>query len=228
MHLRAFISLALVFLLSATTLLAQQPDRDGIEFFETKIRPVLVENCFKCHTGKRPKADLLLDTRASMLTGTDNGPAIVPGAPEKSLLMKAIGYGDAKLRMPPVGKLPEAVIADFALWIQRGAPWPDDAKNPAIVKKKEFDLKERAKHWSLQPLTRPGVPKVKNAAWPTSPIDYFILSKLEEKALGPARAADLRTRIRRVTFDLIGLRPTPAEIDAFLKDDAPDAFAKVV
>src|SRR5207253_649056 len=137
------------------------------------------------------------------------------GSPQKSMLMKAIGYGDANLRMPPAGKLPETVIADFAEWIQRGAPWPDDAKGPVIVKTKEFNLQERAKHWSLQPLKQPAIPKVKKASWPSSPIDFFILSKLEESGLSPAPAADKRRLLRRVTFDLTGLPPTLAEIDAF-------------
>jgi hypothetical protein len=214
-----------VFALAAS---ASAQDRDGVEFFEAKIRPVLVDNCFKCHTGQKPKADLLLDTRGGMLKGTDNGPVIVPGEPAKGLLMKAIRYQDANLRMPPRGKLTDAMIADFAEWIRRGAPWPDDAKKPAIAKKSEFDLHERARHWSLQPLTHPAPPRVKNADWPTSPIDYFILSKLEEKRLTPAAPADRRTLIRRVTFDLIGLPPTKAEIDAFLADNSPDAFARVV
>jgi hypothetical protein len=222
------LTLALVLLAPQMPVLAQEPDRDGHEFFETRIRPVLVENCFKCHTGKKPKADLVLDGRAAMLTGSGNGPVIVPGSPEKSLLMKAIGYEDANLRMPPLGKLPDTVIADLAAWIKRGAPWPEEPKDTKFAGKKEFDLRERAKHWSLQPLAHPALPRVKNAAWASSPIDYFILSKLEEANLNPAPPADSRTLIRRVTFDLIGLPPTPGEIDACLSDDSPEAFAKVV
>jgi hypothetical protein len=223
---RYWLLLALLFGTAPVRAFAQ--NRDGLEFFESKIRPVLVERCFKCHTGKKPKADLLLDSRSSMLKGTDNGPAVVPGAADKSLLIKAIRYEDANLRMPPAGKLPETVIADFAEWIRRGAPWPDDAKNPANAGPKDFDLKARAGHWSLQPLAHPALPKVKETAWPTSPIDYFILSGLEAKGLSPAPTADRRTLIRRVTFDLTGLPPTTAEIDVFLKDETPDAFAKVV
>jgi hypothetical protein len=201
---------------------------EGTDFFEAKVRPVLVENCYKCHAGKKVMAGLSLDARASILQGGDNGPAIVPGAPEKSLLLKAVGYGDPDLRMPPKGKLPEAVIADLAEWVRKGAPWPDDAANQKAAKVGDFNLKERARHWSLQPLTHPAVPKVKDAAWPASPVDFFILAKLEEKGLAPAPPADRRTLIRRVTFDLIGLPPTPAEIETFLKDDSPQAFATVV
>jgi Protein of unknown function (DUF1553)/Protein of unknown function (DUF1549)/Planctomycete cytochrome C len=203
-------------------------DRDGLEFFESKIRPVLVEHCFKCHTGAKAKADLRLDTRAAMLKGSDNGPAIIPGVPGQGLLMKAIRYGDSDVRMPPRGKLPEPIIADFAEWIRRGAPWPEEKKNPQIAKANDFDLAARARHWSLQPLAAPALPSVKQAAWPTAPIDYFILSKLEERGLAPAPPADRRTLIRRVTFDLIGLPPTKAEIDAFLGDESPEAFVKVV
>jgi hypothetical protein len=228
MHLRLWLCLPVVLLAGSTRALSQGPDRDGIAFFESKIRPVLVNNCFKCHTGKKAKADLRLDSRAAMLQGTDNGPSVVPGAPDKSRLMKAIGYQDALLRMPPGGKIPDAVIADFAEWIKRGAPWPNEAKSSAVAKTKDFDLRERAKFWSLQPLKNPAIPTVKNAAWPTSPIDYFILSKLEANALVPAPPADRRTLIRRATYDLTGLPPTRSEIDAFLKDDAGGAFARVV
>jgi hypothetical protein len=219
---------AALLLFALTARAAAQPaDPDAIALFESKIRPVLIEHCFKCHTGKKAKADLHLDSRAAMLQGTDNGPAITPGAPDKSQLMKAIRYEDADLRMPPRGKLPDAVIADFAEWIRRGAPWPPEAKT-TTAKLGDFDLHARARHWSLQPLTHPALPPVKDAAWPTSPIDFFILSRLEAKGLRPAPPADRRTLIRRLTFDLIGLPPTKAEIDAFLADTTSDAYAKVV
>jgi hypothetical protein len=223
---RCWILLLVLLGVAPTGVLAQ--DRDGLEFFEAKIRPVLVENCFKCHTGKKPKADLLLDSRVAALKGTDNGPAIIPGDPARSLLMKAIRYEDADLRMPPKGRLADAVIADFAEWIRRGAPWPDDAKTSPAGKIADFDLKKRAGHWSLQPLSRPALPKVTDAAWPTSPIDFFILDKLEANHLTQAPPTDRRTLIRRVTYDLTGLPPTPAEIAAFLKDDSAGAFATVV
>src|SRR6516162_70707 len=208
--------------------LARAQDQGGADLFETKIRPVLVNNCFKCHSGKKVKADLWLDSRAAMLKGTDNGPAIVPGHPDKGLLIKAIRYENKDVRMPPAGKLPDAVIADFTEWIKRGAPWPDESKGTAAVKPKEFDLKERAKHWSLQPLTHPAPPRFKDAAWPITDIDGFIYHGLVASGVSPAAGADRRTLIRRVTFDLTGLPPTKAEIDAFLADPAPDAFAKVV
>ncbi len=168
-----------------------------------------------------------MDNRAGAFKGGESGAAFMPGQPEKSLLLKAIRYVDPELRMPPRGKLADAHVADFARWIEMGAPWPEDKGLKTLVKK-DFDLKERSKHWSLQPLTSPPPPQVKDAGWIRSPIDKFILAKLEEKGIPPAPAADKRAQLRRVTFDLTGLPPTPSEIDAFLKDDSADAFAKVV
>ncbi len=230
MRLRSW-GLVLVGCLFAANAQSQSP-REDVAFFESKIRPVLAEHCFKCHSEKKMKGELRLDSRSALLKGGETGPAITPGDPAKSLLMKAVGYGDPDLRMPPRGRLPDAVIDDLAAWIQRGAAWPDDAVAKKAASLKEFDLKERSKFWSLQPLATRAVPKVKNPAWVRSPIDAFVLAKLEEKGLAPATSADPRALLRRVTFDLIGLPPTPQEIDMFLKDcDATDrqaAFEKVV
>jgi cytochrome c553 len=213
---------------------ADEPASAGLEFFERKIRPLLVENCFKCHTGPKLKANLALDNRAAVLKGGDTGPALVPGEPGKSLIMKAIGYQDPELRMPPRGKLSDQQIADVAAWITMGARWPADATAKSLVKK-DFNLGERSGHWSLRPfawLLRPHEIRppiiVKNRAWIESWLDTLILEKLEQNALPPAPRADRRTLIRRVTFDLIGLPPTLQEIDAFVNDQSPAAFAKVV
>jgi hypothetical protein len=207
---------------------AVDPSPEGVEFFEKKIRPLLVKHCHQCHSGaqKKKRGDLLLDSRANMLKGGESGTVIVPGSPEKSLLIKAVKFDDPDLKMPKNGKLTEGQIADLVAWVQMGAPWPEDASKTIVQKK--FDLKERAKHWSLQPIKQPALPKVASPGWCRSPIDYFVLARLEAEGLKPAAAADKRTFIRRVTFDLTGLPPTPAEIDAFLKDESPDAFAKVV
>ncbi len=206
---------------------ADEPARAGVEFFEKKIRPLLSDNCFKCHTGPKLKGNLALDNRAAVLKGGDSGPALVSGEPGKSLIIKAIGYQDPELRMPPRGKLSDQQVADVAAWITMGAPWPTDTAAKSLVKK-DFNLQERRGHWSLRPLeTRPPI-IVKNRAWIESWLDTLILEKLEQKALAPAPRADRRTLIRRVTFDLIGLPPTPQEIDAFVNDQASDAFAKVV
>jgi hypothetical protein len=205
---------------------AAEPDPRGIAFFEAKIRPVLVQECYSCHaaTAKKVKANLLLDTRAATLKGGDTGPALVPGKPKESLLLKALRHeGDTK--MPPKGKLADAVIADFTKWIEMGVPDPRDGQSVAVTK---VDWNQARKFWLFQPVRKPASPQVKDAAWTHNDIDRFILAKLEAQQLHPAAQADRRTLIRRVSFDLIGLPPTPEEIDAFLKDDSPDAFAKVV
>lgn len=202
---------------------------EGNEFFEKKIRPLLVEHCFKCHSGDKKKGNFQLDQRERLLSGGDNGPAIIPGEPEKSLLIKAIRYKEDGLRMPPKSKLPDEAIADLTTWVKTGAPWPAGAVVPTnTTVQNGFDLKSRLKHWSFQPLKKTSKPDVQDKRWPASPIDYFILAKLEQNGLRPARAADKRTLIRRVTFDLIGLPPTIAEIDAFLADTSSTAFATVV
>jgi hypothetical protein len=200
------------------------------EFFEKKVRPILVANCFKCHSEQmKVKGGLRLDSRAGLLKGGDNGPAIVAGSPEKSRLIEAISYKNADLTMPPRGKLPEAVLADLAAWIKMGAPWPNAAVEIGSKGKDGLDLaKRKREHWCWQPVRPPVLPVVKDAGWTRGPIDRFILSKLEEKGLRPAPAADRRTWLRRVSFDLVGLPPAPEAIDAFLKDDAPDACDKVV
>jgi hypothetical protein len=195
------------------------------QFFENKVRPVLANNCYKCHSqqSEKVKAGLLLDTRDGLLKGGESGPAIVPGDPEKSLLIKAVRYVDPDLQMPPKGqKLSDDQIAALETWIKMGAPDP----RVTTVQK---DWKDSGKtHWAWQRLKKPEVPEVRDSSWPKTPVDNFILAKLEEKDLKPNPSADKRTLIRRATFDLIGLPPTPEEVDDFLKDESPDAFAKVV
>jgi hypothetical protein len=215
--------------LNRPPLAGADPTPEAIEFFETKVRPVLAENCYRCHGRKEPKGKLTLDSRAGLLKGGQNGPAIVPGDPEKSLLVKAIRYKNPELRMPPRSKLPSEHIDTLTTWIKMGAPWPNSPGDKTPDNKdKEFDLKQRSKHWSFQPIKMPPPPAVKRKDWVQSPLDAFILAKLEAAGLSPAAAADKRTLLRRVTFDLIGLPPTPAEIDAFLANKSPQAFAKVV
>jgi cytochrome c553 len=219
---------ALLVLAAASPFLqAAETTPEGVEFFEKKVRPVLVEHCFKCH-GDKKKGRLRLDSRAGMLKGGDSGPALTPGQPDQSLFVKAVRYTDPVLRMPPKSKLPDAHIADLAAWVKMGAPWPEGGAASGAARVETFDLKERSKHWSLQPVKPYAPPAVRRRDWPTSPVDWFVLAALEAKGLAPAQPADKRTLLRRVTYDLIGLPPTPAEIDAFLADASPDAFAKVV
>lgn len=200
-------------------------------FFETKIRPVLFENCLKCHGEKKQAAELRLDSRAWMLKGNDSGPAIVPGDPDKSLLIKAIRYTDEPLQMPPSKKLPAPQIADLEAWVKMGAPWPSakGEETAAAPTKGEWAITpEQKKFWAYVPVRKVAPPLVKNKAWVKSPIDNFVLAKLESKGLAPAPPADRRTLIRRAYFDLVGLPPSPEEVIAFVGDKAPDAYAKLI
>ncbi len=193
--------------------LQQPPDAAGIEFFEKKVRPVLIDRCFSCHSAgaKKVKGGLLLDTREATLKGGETGPAIVPGHPEKSLLVKAVRYANENLQMPPKEKLSDEEIAALEEWVKRGAPDPRTAAPP---KKPAIDPRA---FWSFQaPKDRPGS------------IDDFVRAKLAEKGLKPSPPADKRTLLRRATFDLTGLPPTADETDAFLADGSPEAFAKIV
>src|SRR3954447_19113611 len=188
-------------------------DAAKLQFFEAKVRPLLVENCYACHSAnaKKLKANLLLDTPAGILKGGDSGPVIVPGEPDKSRLIDAIRYQNVDLQMPPKKKLADPQIADLTTWVRMGAPLPQHGADAAAVTGAiGFDLhKRRASHWSWQPVRPVPPPAVKHPAWPQSDIDRFILAKLEDKSLTPAPPADRRTLVRRVFFDLTGLPPTP-------------------
>jgi cytochrome c553 len=233
MLIRRFLALAAVFglCLLAPALGAgqqKQPSATQIEFFEKSVRPVLATHCFECHGPEKHKGSLRLDSRAMMMEGGDTGPAIVPSNPKASLLITAIHYKDTP-KMPPKGKISDAEIAILTEWIQQGAPWAESttAIRPSAGKTFKITADDRA-FWSFQPLSQPAVPRVKSAQWTKNAIDHFILAELEAHNLYPAKPADKRTLIRRATFDLIGLPPTPEETDAFLSDDSPDAFAKVI
>jgi mono/diheme cytochrome c family protein len=206
----------------------KKPTSAAVQFFETKVRPVLVANCFECHADKKQRGDLRLDSLAAMLEGGEQGPAIVPGHPEKSLLVKAINQ-DGKVKMPPKNKkLTRDEIDALTQWIAMGAPWPaGDKATP--TRKGEFQIsdKDRA-HWAYQPVKRPALPAVKNQAWVRNPIDAFILARLEAKGLAPAPPASKQEIARRLYYDLTGLPPTPRDIEAFVNDAAPDAYEKLV
>jgi hypothetical protein len=207
------------------SLCAAEPTREQLDFFENKIRPVLSQNCYKCHSvnSEKVKGGLLLDSREATLRGGDNGPAVVPSHPDKSLLIQAVRYTDADLQMPPKKQLSAEQIADLEKWVQMGAPDP----RTATTAQKEW--KDSSKDWwAWQPLTKPTVPAPKDENWAQTPVDNFILAKLDAKGLTPNPIADKRTLIRRATFDLIGLPPTPEEVEAFINDKSPEAFAKVV
>src|SRR5262245_54587819 len=201
--------------------------QDGVEFFEKKIRPVLVEHCDSWHSAKKHKGELALDSKAGIDKGGESGPVLVRRKPGDSLLLKAVRYTDRELKMPPKGKLPAEVIADLEKWVAMGAPDPrtDDA---IAADKKTPWATDPAKLWAFRPPQKQPVPEVKHTAWPRGPIDRFLLAKLEEKHLTPAADADRAALLRRAYFDLIGLPPTPEQTDSFVRDPSPDAFAKVV
>lgn len=206
------------------------PDAAAVEFFEKRIRPILVEHCHKCHSelSKPLKGGLRLDNRAGLLKGGDSGAVLDTSAPDKSLLLKAIGYKDVDLQMPPKGKLPDEAIADLRAWVKMGAPWPG-LPSGALSQKNVFDLdKRKREHWAWQPIRATAPPAVRAEFWPTATADRFILAKLEANGLAPAAPADKRTWLRRVSFDLTGLPPAPPEIAAFLSDGSAAAHERVV
>jgi len=201
---------------------AKTPTAEDTRFFETSVRPLLLDQCSKCHGPVQQSGNLRVDSLAAMLKGGTRGPGLVPGHPEKSLILKAIFHQEGAPKMPPGKKLPDRQLADLTRWVKIGAPWPAATAPVANAGR------NRAQHWSFQPVAKVTPPKVKDAAWVRTPVDAFILAGLEAKGLRPNPPADKRTLIRRATFDLTGLPPTPAEVDAFINDRSPDAFAKVV
>ncbi len=213
------------FPLSAVLLAA--PAFAQFEFFETRIRPVLAAKCYSCHDAKTGTSGLRLDSKAGLERGGSRGAALIAGNPDASLLFRALSYREAELKMPPTGKLPDTVIEDFREWIRHGA---EDPRVDAVAEAPQatIDWERARRHWSFQPVKPVAPPTPRNAAWVRSPIDAFVLARLEQEGLRPAPPADPRTLVRRVTFDLTGLPPTPEEIDAFLRDRSPDAFEKVV
>ncbi len=205
------------------------PSPADLQFFENKIRPVLANRCYQCHSrdADKLKGGLMLDTQEGVAHGGNSGAVIVPGKPDDSLLIQAIRYNDPDLQMPPKGdKLTDQQVADFTEWVRRGAPDPRTltAKGSSAATYGGVGRQ----HWSFLPVKQPAVPAVQNATWCQTPVDNFILEKLEASGMQPNPAADKRTLIRRVTFDLIGLPPTESEIQAFLADNSPGAYATVV
>jgi Protein of unknown function (DUF1553)/Protein of unknown function (DUF1549)/Planctomycete cytochrome C len=212
----------------AVPMAAAGEDAKGVAFFESKIRPVLVERCHECHSAesKKPRGGLRVDSRAGIRAGGDSGPAVVPGDLDASVLYQAISRAGGVSPMPPKGELPATVVADFRRWIEMGAPDPRESSGTATAS----STRESGDWWSLRPIKRPAVPRISSApaAWARTPIDAFILAKLAEHGLEPAPEADRRSLIRRLSFDLLGLPPTPEEIARFEDDPAPDAYERLV
>ncbi|MCH8828558.1 MAG: PSD1 domain-containing protein [Planctomycetes bacterium] len=196
--------------------------RGQFEFFEKRVRPLLAANCFSCHGSGKQKSGLRLDSRARLLKGGETGRAVIAGMPEKSLLIQAVRHsGD--IRMPPKKKLSSAQIADLVKWVRLGLPWPKDSSSA-----KDDQRKNAQSHWAFRPMRQPPVPSVRTNRWARTPIDRFILARLEAKGLRPSPPASQRTLIRRATYDLIGLPPTPKEVEQFLADSSPDAFNRLI
>jgi mono/diheme cytochrome c family protein len=230
-HLRRILSCVL--LVAAPVAASEQPaGRDEaarVEFFEKKIRPLLANNCFNCHSANtNSQGGLRVDDRNGLIHGGGRGPAVVPGQPQKSLLLQAVGHTHKTLKMPPKKQLSADEVADLTQWIKDGAAWPRDELPASVGKYKAKYAQLRNEHWAWQPLRDAKAPPVKNVAWVRDAIDRYVLAALEEKGLKPVEDADRLTLIRRVTFDLTGLPPTPEAIDEFVTDSSPDAFTKVV
>ena len=201
---------------------AAEPAPEEVRHFETAVRPLLVEHCLKCHGPEKQWGSLRLDSRTALLKGGDTGPAVVPGQPEESLLIRAIRHVDAELKMPPAPKekLSDRAIADFVLWIKQGAPYPES--KPQLARHRDPN------HWAFKSPALQSVPDVQATNWSQSEIDRFILHRLEQAQLAPSSPADKRTLLRRATFDLTGLPPTASEIADFMADDRPDAVARLI
>jgi hypothetical protein len=215
-------------LLGLLVLTPSVSSQEGVDFFERKIRPVLVEHCYSCHStdAKKTRGGLLVDTRKGLLEGGDKGPAIVPGHPDKSLLIRAIRYTDPELKMPKMSRLPADVVTDFEKWVKMGAP--DPRGGGVKVAHKYPTVEEGRKFWAFQPPKMPEIPQVKDAKWARSDIDRLILAKFEEKGLRPAPDANRAVLLRRLYYAIIGLPPTPEEFDAFVNDRSPNAIVNVV
>ncbi|MGJ8641265.1 MAG: PSD1 and planctomycete cytochrome C domain-containing protein [Opitutaceae bacterium] len=203
---------------------------EQLTFFETNIRPALIESCYECHAedSEKLKGGLLLDSKAGWMRGGDTGPVILPGDAENSLFMHMIRHDPSYDAMPPKSKLSDAQIAHFAKWINEGAYDPRDQAIGQLKNVDEFDLEARKQWWSFQPIKDYGAPSVNDPNWSSHAYDNFILAALDEKGWKPAPKASKRSLLRRLSFDLIGLAPTPEEMDAFLADASQDAYAKQV
>ena len=200
------------------------------DFFHQQVEPILRENCFKCHShsADKIKGGLLLDSRSAALAGGDSGPVLVPGDPEKSLLVEAIRYANEELQMPPKGKkLSSEQIATLTEWVKQGAVWPEDSSSPLKTRRKGGITSEDRQWWAFQPIAKVNPPP-SAAGWGVNEIDRFILARLKTEGLQPAPRAEKAALLRRVYFDVTGLPPSPEEVDAFLADTTPDAYARVV
>jgi hypothetical protein len=203
-------------------------DPAGVQFFEAKIRPVLIKHCYECHSAdsKSLKGGLLVDTADGLKKGGDSGPSVYPGKPEDSVLLQAIQYENYE--MPPSGKLPDDVIKDFERWISMGAPDPRTEAGGRPAAKAGIDIDAGKAFWAFQPVEPHVTPPVKDEAWPRTWIDRYVLSQLEAKGLKPQPPADRATLLRRISYDLVGLPPTEEALSSLLENDDPQALEAYV
>ncbi len=211
--------------------LVHAAEPNGIEFFERKVRPLLAENCYSCHGEEKQKGKLRLDSPAAINVGGESGSVIVPGKPDESRMILAVSYKDEDLKMPPKTRLSEKQVADLVEWVKLGAPMPTNETSLAVAPaRKDFQIsdKDRA-HWAFQPLKRPMVPVMTKGQKPiANPIDAFVLARLNSKRLAANPPATKRELIRRAYYDLTGLPPSPAEVEAFLADKSPRAWESLI
>ncbi|MCP5560752.1 MAG: DUF1549 domain-containing protein, partial [Verrucomicrobiaceae bacterium] len=200
--------------------------RAAMTYFEKEVRPILVKRCFECHSDTKQKGGLRVDHIGYLKSGGDTGPALVPGKPEESALIEAVRYGNEDFQMPPKRKLPDAEIAVLERWIQTGAAWPEDAAKKIVVTEGGF-TEEQRNYWFFQPVKKVAPPQV-SGKWVRNDIDRFIAKKQAALKLSPAPEADRHELVRRVYFDLHGLPPTNAQLDAFVQDQDPQAYEKLV
>ncbi|MBI5758430.1 MAG: DUF1553 domain-containing protein [Planctomycetales bacterium] len=228
---RTILALASWLPLFTETLPAAEPapnESAANEFFERSVRPVLAQHCFSCHGREKKKGGLSLTSRAEMLAGGESGAVVELGKPKDSLLIEAVGY-EGDTRMPPNGRLGDAEIAALRKWVELGAPWPESAtKEAGGIRASGTITDDDRQFWSFRPVKNPEPPAVKETAWPRRSIDHFVLAQLEANGLKPVGEADRRTLIRRATFDLVGLPPTPEEVETFVADESSDAYERLV
>ncbi len=201
---------------------------DGDQFFKSKIRPLLFVNCRGCHGEKKQEGGLRVDSRAALLKGGERGPAVVPSKPQQSLLIRAVSRGDHDLEMPPDEPLNKSAVLALTHWVKNGAPWPENDATSATTAPLDRVAEIRQSHWAFRPIRNTVLPDVRNTSWVQSPIDQFVLAKLESAGLSPSPRADRRTLIRRASLDLIGLPPAWEQVRSFLQDESPNAFANLI
>ena len=220
------IGVSIVIFCLANLSFAEEVTSTQAKYFENKIRPLLVENCFKCHGAEKQKGELRLDSREGLLTGGESGPAIVPGKPEESLLIQAVRY--EAYEMPPSKPLADSQVSILTRWVEMGAPWPGSDPDAPAPKTRETFSDEDRQWWALQPVVAPAVPHCDDATWSRHEMDRFIHRDMLAAGLKPAPTADRLTLVRRLYFDVTGLPPLPEQVDAFLNDDSPDAYERLV